>query len=260
MHRRAQPPLIMRVSRLVLPHRKQSGCRAGVGPARAAGHAAGRRADRAHGGHHAPGPQERRPLPAVQLQGPDRAPLGHPQGAGFSHMHLAPPPMPLGHPRGAGPLHMHLPQCMPLGHPQGADLLPLHLAPPPMPLGHPQGGAPLPLHLALPQCLWDIRKVPLPCLCTLHLPQCLWDIRKVPLPRLCTLHSLNASGTSPRCRSLASAPCTSPNACLWDICKVPVSRTCTLHSLSACLWDIRKVPLPCLCTLHSLRACLQPTL
>ena len=56
--------------------------------------------------------------------------------------------------------------------------------------------------------LWDIRKVPVSRTCTLHLPQCLWDIRKVPAPCTCTLPSLNASGTSARWRSLASAPCT----------------------------------------------------
>ena len=58
---------------------------------------------------------------------------------------------------------------------------------------------------SLKACLWDIRKVPISRTCTLHLPQCLWDIRKVPAPCTCTLPSLNASGTSARWRSLASA-------------------------------------------------------
>lgn len=52
----------------------------GLGQESAAREQAGRRPGRAHRGHYASGLQRRRPLPALQLQGPDCTPLGHPQG------------------------------------------------------------------------------------------------------------------------------------------------------------------------------------
>ncbi len=63
---------------------------AGVGQESAAGEQACRRPGRAHRGPHASGLPGRRPLPALQLQGPDRPPLGYSQGgypACTCHLH-----------------------------------------------------------------------------------------------------------------------------------------------------------------------------